>query len=84
MKILSYSEARANFARTLDAVVDDSEEAVVHRSGKEPVVIISLAEWNAMKETDYLLRNAANAARLREGIAQADAGAVSAHELTED
>jgi antitoxin YefM len=44
MKVLSFSEARANFARTLDAVVDDAEETVIHRSGHEPVVIISLSD----------------------------------------
>jgi antitoxin YefM len=84
MKILSYTEARQNFAKTLDAVVDDAEEVVVHRSGKEPVVIISLAEWNAIKETEYLLSNPANAARLRRSIAQADAGQVATHDLIED
>ena len=47
MKILSYTEARQNFARTLDAVVDDAEETIIHRAGHEPVVIISLSEWNA-------------------------------------
>lgn len=84
MKVLSFSEVRANFAKTLDAVVDDAEETVIHRAGKEPVVIISLAEWNAIKETEYLLSRPANAAHLRRSIAQANSGQVQPRELTDD
>jgi antitoxin YefM len=84
MKVMGFSEARANFAKMLDAVVDDAEETVIHRSGKEPVVVISLAEWNSMKETDYLLRSPTNANRLLRSIAQANAGQAQEHPLTED
>ncbi|WP_306203891.1 type II toxin-antitoxin system Phd/YefM family antitoxin [Actinoplanes sp. RD1] len=81
MKVVSFTEARQNFARTLDAVIDDAEETVIHRSGHEPVVIISLAEWNSIKETEYLLSNPANAARLREALAQAERGDLVEHGL---
>jgi len=36
--------------------------------------MISLAEWNSMAETEYLLSSPNNARRLRESIAQMDAG----------
>jgi antitoxin YefM len=81
MKILSFTEARQNFAKTLDAVVDDAEETIIHRSGHEPVVIVSLAEWSALKETEYLLSNPANAEFLRKGIAALDAGHGEEHAL---
>ena len=81
MKVLSFTEARQNFARTLDAVVDDAEETVIHRAGHEPVVLISLSEWNSMKETEYLLRDPANAEFLRRSIAELDAGQGEVHEL---
>ncbi len=81
MKVLSFTEARANFARTLDAVVDDAEETVIHRAGHEPVVIISLSEWNAIKETQYLLSSPANADFLRRGIEELEAGGGAEHEL---
>ena len=48
--------------------------------GKEPVVIISLAEWNAIKETEHLPSNPANAAHLRRSVAQANSGQVQPHE----
>ena len=81
MKILSYTEARQNFARTLDAVVDDAEETIIHRAGHESVVIISLSEWSALKETQFLLGDPANAAFLRRGIEEMNAGRGEEHEL---
>lgn len=83
MRTLSYTEARANFAATLDRVVDDAEEVVIHRSGHEPVVIVSLAEWNSIKETEYLLRNPANAEFLHRGVEALNAGKGEVHELTD-
>lgn len=74
MRSLTYSDARANFAEILDAAVDDSEEIIITRSGHEPAVLISLADYNAIKETEYLLSNPANARWLRESITQLEAG----------
>ncbi|MBE2999161.1 type II toxin-antitoxin system prevent-host-death family antitoxin [Nocardiopsis sp. HNM0947] len=64
MKTMSYSESRANYADTLDAVVNDREEVVITRSGREPVVMLALSEYEALKETAYLLRSPENARRL--------------------
>lgn len=81
MKMINYTQARQNLAAVMDSVIDDAEEVVVHRSGHEPVVIVSLAEWESMRETEYLLGNPAMAQRLRESISHADAGEVEQHEL---
>jgi antitoxin YefM len=83
MKIYNYTEARQNFAKVLDGVTDDAEEVVIHRAGHDPVVIISLAEWNSMKETEYLLGNRANAEHLRRGIAELDGGLGLERELSD-
>ncbi len=56
MKTLSYSQTRANLAATLDAVTDDREEVVVTRAGHDPVVIVSLDDYESLKETAYLLQ----------------------------
>ena len=42
MKVMSYSESRANYAEVLSDVVDDCEEVVITRAGHDPVVILSL------------------------------------------
>lgn len=74
MNVISYSEARNNLKSVMDRVVDDCEEAVITRRNGEAVVMISLSEWNSIRETEHLLSNPENARRLREGIAQLDRG----------
>ena len=74
MRTMSYTESRARYAETLDSVVNDREEVVITRAGHEPVVIVSLEDYQALKETAYLLRNPTNARRLLAATAQLAAG----------
>lgn len=74
MKTMSYSQSRANYAATLDAVVADREEVVITRAGHEPVVMVALADYESLKETAYLLRNPANARRLLGAIERLEDG----------
>lgn len=83
MKTMTYSQSRANYAQTLDAVVNDREEVVITRNGREPVVIVSLEDYESLKETAYLLRDPANARRLLRSIERLEAGGGEAHELLE-
>ena len=64
MRTISYSESLAKYAETLESVVNDREEVVVTRVGRESVVIVPLADYRSLKETAYLLGNPANAQRL--------------------
>lgn len=83
MKTMTYSQSRARYAETLDAVVNDREEVVITRAGHEPVVIVSLADYESLKETAYLLQNPANARRLLASIERLEAGHGSEHDLAE-
>ena len=83
MRTMTYSESRARYAETLSAVVDDREEVVITRAGHEPVVIVSLDDYESLKETAYLLRNPANARRLLASIERLETGEGSAHDLAE-
>ncbi|WP_250001181.1 type II toxin-antitoxin system Phd/YefM family antitoxin [Actinoplanes sp. M2I2] len=74
MKVYTISDVRKNFAAVVDAVIDDAEECVIPRGGGKAVVMVSLDEWNAMKETLHVMGSPADARRLLESIAQADAG----------
>lgn len=69
MKIMTYSVLRANHAATLDAVLDDCEEIVIMRAGKDPVVIVSLDDYQSLKETASLLRTPESAQWQTEGHA---------------
>ena len=83
MKTMSYSHSRANYAETLDSVIDDREEVVITRAGREPVVIVSLEDYESLKETAYLLRSPANARRLLESIERLEDGQGVQRELAE-
>lgn len=81
MKTMTYTESRARYAEVLDSVVDDREEVVITRAGHEPAVIVSLAEYQSLKETDYLLRSPANARHLLGAMERLEAGRGTVHEL---
>lgn len=83
MKTMSYTESRARYAEVLDAVVNDREEVVITRAGHEPAVIVSLDDYESLKETAYLLRSPVNARRLLESIDQLEAGEGVERELIE-
>ncbi|MFY1618764.1 type II toxin-antitoxin system Phd/YefM family antitoxin [Micromonospora sp. WMMD736] len=70
-------------AAELDRVINDAEEVVVTRSGHEPVVIVPLAEYESMKETEYLLRNPSNAAALRRSMAELGKGDAAERDLVD-
>jgi antitoxin YefM len=84
MRTMTYSESRARYAETLDRVVNDREEVVITRAGHEPVVIVSLADYQSLKETAYLLQNPANARRLLASIVRLENGAGAVHEVVEE
>lgn len=83
MKTLSYSQTRANLAATLDAVTDDREEVVVTRAGHEPVVIVSLDDYESLKETAFLLKSPENARRLLASIDRLEGGGGVERDLAE-
>lgn len=83
MKTMTYSESRARYAEVLNSVTDDREEVVVTRAGHEPVVIVSLEDYESLKETAYLLRSPANARRLLASIEELEHGGGTARELAD-
>ena len=83
MKTITYTESRAHYAETLNAVVEDREEVIVTRAGRESVVIVALDDYESLKDTAYLLRNPANARRLLAAIERLEAGHGVFHDLTE-
>ena len=83
MKTMSYTESRAKYAEVLDSVVADREEVVITRAGHDPVVIVSLADFESLRETAYLMRSPANARRLLDAMERLEAGKGEAHDLVD-
>jgi len=81
MKTMSYTESRARYAEVLDSVVNDREEVVITRAGHDPVVIVSLDDYESLRETAYLMRSPANARRLLDAMERLEAERGQAHDL---
>ena len=80
----NFSELRNNLKKFLDAVEDDNETIIVKRSKGKGAVLISLSEYNSLKETLHLLGTEANAIHLFESIRQMEAGNVIEFKLPEE
>lgn len=74
MTAISYTAARENLAATMDKVCDDHAPIVITRNREQAVVMMSLADYEALEETAYLLKNPKNAKRIMSAVAQLDAG----------
>ncbi|GHS84655.1 type II toxin-antitoxin system Phd/YefM family antitoxin [Pseudomonas sp. DCB_AW] len=82
MHVLTFSQARADLKQTMDDVCRDHEPAIITRQRGEPVVMLSLEDYNGINETLHLLGSSKNASRLRSSIAQLRAGKAVTKELT--
>jgi len=83
MKTMSYTESRAHYAEVLDSVANDREEVVITRAGHEPVVIVSLEDYESLRESAFLMRSPANARRLLDAMQRLEAGRGEPRDLVE-
>lgn len=70
MNFLTFSEARASPKTVMDNVCRDHIPMVITRQNADHVVMVSLADFNSIQETLYLLGSEANARRLMESVSQ--------------
>lgn len=68
MDALNYTTARKELASTMETVCRDNTPVIITKNRDCAVVMISLADYSSLMETDYLLRNPTNAERLRRSI----------------
>ena len=68
MKSITYTAARENLAATINRVCEDNAPVIITRNRDQSVVMLSLAEYESLQETAYLLRSPANAKRLLDSI----------------
>ena len=83
MKTMSYTESRARYAEVLDGVANDREEVIITRAGHDPVVIVSLEDYESLRETAYLMRSPANARRLLDAMERLEAVLGERHDVIE-
>ena len=83
MKAVNYTDLRLNLKKWLDLVVDDVEELIIKRKDNKDLVLVSLEEYNSLKETSYLLTGK-NRGVLIKSLEEAKTGKVKEEKLIED
>ena len=84
MDVMTYSDFRSSLASTMDRVNDNHKPVMVTRQNGKPAVLMSLEDFNAYKETAYLMSSPKNAQRLNEAIDEIEAGNTVQHGLIEE
>ena len=55
MEIVNYTDFRSNLKHWFDKVINDVSDVIIKRKNGKDLVLISLDEYNSLKETTYLL-----------------------------
>lgn len=84
MEVLKYKEFKNQLKSSLDRVCNDEEVIVVSLHKNKNAVVISLNEYNAIKETMHLLSTEKNRKRLLESITEMQKEKFSLHSLIKD
>ncbi len=83
MDAITYTQARENFAKTMNKVCDDHTPLIITRQKEKPVVMMSLEDYNALEETLHLLKSPKNAARLNKALTDIHSGKIKHKKLAE-
>ncbi|MFQ5343522.1 MAG: type II toxin-antitoxin system Phd/YefM family antitoxin [Anaerolineae bacterium] len=83
MNAVTLNEAKRGLENLIVQVISDAEPTIITTDTGQQVVLLPFDEFNAWQETVYLLSTPANAAHLRQSIAEAQTGKVVERELIE-
>ncbi|MEY8685219.1 type II toxin-antitoxin system Phd/YefM family antitoxin [Bacteroides sp. AN502(2024)] len=67
MRTANYTDFRANLKGYMDAVIDDCDTVIINRGNDKGVVLISLEEYNSLKETEYIMSSPETMEAIRKG-----------------
>lgn len=85
MKAITISNLRSRISYFFNLVSNSSEVLIIPRTNTDDaVVILSLKEYNALTETNYLMSSEANRKRLLESIEQLAKEDLVPYKLEED
>jgi len=74
MLVTNYSDLRKNLSSKMDEVLLSHSPMIITRESKQPVVMMSLEDFNSYEETLYLMRSPANKERLLSSLKNIKAG----------
>ena len=74
MRTANYTELRKNLKEHIDAVIADNDALIVDRGNNTGVVMISLEEYNSIKETEYIMSNPEVLADIQQSLQEISEG----------
>lgn len=76
MKAVTYTDAKKNLKALIHDVCKNAEPTIIvsNKTGEEKAVLISLADYQSMEETAYLLSSPANRVHLERSLKQVESG----------
>ena len=74
MKTVNFTELRKNLRSYLDGVINNTDTVVISRENGTAAVIISMDEYNAIKETEYIMQSPATMEAIRRAADELDRG----------
>lgn len=83
MDAITYTAARAQLASNMNRVCENHEPLIITRNSQQSVVMLSLADYQSLEETAYLLRSPNNAKRLMDAVVELNSGQGMERTLTE-
>lgn len=82
-KITSPTDARNDFFKLLDLVVENHQVYIINRRDAENVALIAESDLLSLVETVYLLRSPENARRLLDAIEESKTGKIQSQTIAE-
>ena len=67
MRTANFTDFRANLKSYIDAVINDYDTVIINRGNDTGVVLISLEEYNSLKETEYIMSSPETMKAIRKG-----------------
>ena len=82
-EITSTTDARKDFFKLLDLVIENHQVYMINRRNGENVALIAESDLVSLVETVYLLRSPANARRLLDAIEESKTGKIQLQSMAE-
>lgn len=74
MKTVNFTELRKNLRSYLDGVINNTDTVVISRENGTAAVLISMDEYNSIKETEYIMQSPATMDAIRKAADELDRG----------
>lgn len=81
MNVMSYTSLRQHLASAMEAVCRDHIPVIISRSGSDPAVLLSLEDYDSLRETAYLLEGHENRITLAKALEEFEEGRASSREV---